>query len=515
MSRPPAELAQALRTSHGIDVADVEVRRDAAASAEAALRRARAFTRAATVYLPDTAGSLSNPSTRGLLAHELVHAAQQRRFAGSLPAESSAEGRALEAEALAAESAHGGSPALTSDEPLRHAPPVVSAHWVEDRLTQHALDLPPPANYPSQLNQATLDEVRYTAQEIVREAANAGVGGAGGIGGAGGLGGGARNVPTADEFRTQLLTAINVEREAQHLSPISSFDELGAADRALVEDRMRSVGQLRAQMDMQDTLRKRLEASQPHEAETPGAGGIPQLQPGTTWTPEAGFQQGGAPSRPGATEPGATAGRATGAGAGAVAGAAPGALPGGVGGRGAQQVGVGATHARTRDDFLLGAMIAINAQRDPHARPLEFGDLSHSDQELLSHQWEQLEPIVRQQEVQLAFQRATAPPEAGGSAPGAVPGAAVAPAAATSAASPTTADGHAAAGVHAAGGTHAVAAAPTADHGNVTPMGREQLSLETIDLTELSVRLYDRLRSRLRTELLIDRERAGLLTDFR
>jgi hypothetical protein len=34
-------------------------------------------------------------------------------------------------------------------------------------------------------------------------------------------------------------------------------------------------------------------------------------------------------------------------------------------------------------------------------------------------------------------------------------------------------------------------------------------------LDELSTRLYDRLRSRLRLELLIDRERAGLLSDFR
>ena len=34
-------------------------------------------------------------------------------------------------------------------------------------------------------------------------------------------------------------------------------------------------------------------------------------------------------------------------------------------------------------------------------------------------------------------------------------------------------------------------------------------------LDELAGRLYDRLRARLRDELLIDRERAGLLTDVR
>src|SRR6476469_1629209 len=40
-------------------------------------------------------------------------------------------------------------------------------------------------------------------------------------------------------------------------------------------------------------------------------------------------------------------------------------------------------------------------------------------------------------------------------------------------------------------------------------------AMDDADLDELATRLYDRLRSRLRTELLVDRERAGLLTDFR
>jgi hypothetical protein len=42
-----------------------------------------------------------------------------------------------------------------------------------------------------------------------------------------------------------------------------------------------------------------------------------------------------------------------------------------------------------------------------------------------------------------------------------------------------------------------------------------QLDLERVDMEELSARLYDKLRSRLRLELLVDRERAGLLSDFR
>jgi len=50
---------------------------------------------------------------------------------------------------------------------------------------------------------------------------------------------------------------------------------------------------------------------------------------------------------------------------------------------------------------------------------------------------------------------------------------------------------------------------------SVGSAGHEQLDLDHLDLDELSARIYGRLRRRLRAELLIDRERAGLLTDFR
>jgi hypothetical protein len=36
-----------------------------------------------------------------------------------------------------------------------------------------------------------------------------------------------------------------------------------------------------------------------------------------------------------------------------------------------------------------------------------------------------------------------------------------------------------------------------------------------VDLTSIANAIYDRVRTRLRSELLIDRERAGRLTDFR
>jgi hypothetical protein len=41
------------------------------------------------------------------------------------------------------------------------------------------------------------------------------------------------------------------------------------------------------------------------------------------------------------------------------------------------------------------------------------------------------------------------------------------------------------------------------------------VDMNKIDMDELASRLYDRLRSRLRLELLVDRERTGMLSDFR
>jgi hypothetical protein len=49
-----------------------------------------------------------------------------------------------------------------------------------------------------------------------------------------------------------------------------------------------------------------------------------------------------------------------------------------------------------------------------------------------------------------------------------------------------------------------------------TIAGQRPVGLDDPDgLDELATRLYQRLRSRLRLELIVDRERAGRLTDFR
>ncbi|HKC26938.1 MAG TPA: DUF4157 domain-containing protein, partial [Jatrophihabitans sp.] len=144
ITRPPAELAHALRSTHGIDVTDVPVQRDGGAGSEARQRQARAFTRGGRVFLPEEAGHLSSAQARGLLAHELVHAAQQRRLGHALPGEDTAEGRALEIEAQQAERMYSSAPTEFAEPELIHAPHAVTPGWVAGYITQHA---GPPIDY--------------------------------------------------------------------------------------------------------------------------------------------------------------------------------------------------------------------------------------------------------------------------------------------------------------------------------------------------------------------------------
>jgi hypothetical protein len=97
------DILEAVRRTQGVDVSDVPIRRGPGVADEARSLGARAFTRGAEVFLPAQEGPMDEPVARGLVAHELTHAAQQRTLGPALPAESSDAGRALEAEAVAAE----------------------------------------------------------------------------------------------------------------------------------------------------------------------------------------------------------------------------------------------------------------------------------------------------------------------------------------------------------------------------------------------------------------------------
>jgi uncharacterized protein DUF4157 len=99
----PVELLDAVRRIQGVDVSDVPIHRGPEVADQASSLGARSFTRDAEVFLPMEQGSVDQPAARGLLAHELTHAAQQRTLGGALPAEDSYAGQALEAQAVAAE----------------------------------------------------------------------------------------------------------------------------------------------------------------------------------------------------------------------------------------------------------------------------------------------------------------------------------------------------------------------------------------------------------------------------
>lgn len=99
----PSDIASTFQTYFGVDVSTVAVHRGPAVSLQAGSLSARAFTQGGNVYLPDEAGDVSGHDTRALLAHELVHATQQRVLGSALPPEGTAEGQQLEAAAVATE----------------------------------------------------------------------------------------------------------------------------------------------------------------------------------------------------------------------------------------------------------------------------------------------------------------------------------------------------------------------------------------------------------------------------
>jgi Domain of unknown function (DUF4157) len=122
VDRVPATLANEVRNRQQADVADVPVYRGVKVSEAAKTRGARAFAAGGAVFLPDEAGPTDSPKARGLLAHELVHAVQQRTLGGRLPAPDSPLGQRLEAEAQAAERFYGGQAGAVEPAPLIHAP---------------------------------------------------------------------------------------------------------------------------------------------------------------------------------------------------------------------------------------------------------------------------------------------------------------------------------------------------------------------------------------------------------
>ncbi|MCX4781781.1 DUF4157 domain-containing protein [Streptomyces sp. NBC_01264] len=168
-SRAPADLARAVSELHGVDVTGTALHTGAEVTRRAAGMAAQAFTKNGQVYLPDTASAPDSPRTRGLIAHELTHVAQQKRYGGSLPPENSPAGRALEAEAISAERFFRGDPGAPA--PLVHRRPVTAGPDPEEirrliaEMTPAAPPPPPepePVPEPEQHEPQAAPEPAYT-----------------------------------------------------------------------------------------------------------------------------------------------------------------------------------------------------------------------------------------------------------------------------------------------------------------------------------------------------------------
>lgn len=423
----PTDLASALRGPHSVDVSAIPVHRGPAVSAEARSLGARAFTRGGEVFLPDDAGPIDSPKARGLLAHELVHAVQQRTLGHALPSSSTVAGAQLEAEAVAAEHQHSG----------HSAPPMV--HPSVPRMLTHAAQA------------AGVQLAPLIPDSIVPAVVPA---------------------PVAQQV-TQTV--------AQEAAPaLSAVDTLTAPVRQQVDDiAQASAGRVFEQWT------------------NPALGGTGFGVPGTPAAGQAvsNLVPGGIPSTPGLPT-GVPAGMNIDAvlrqlsGAGGLPGAGSasplttvaGLLGGALGGGGLES--------------LINAMPGLVTQEVRHVLSNAGGigaELSTSvgtAGSLLGIGGATATPAVPQQPAPEPQVNEAMLDSKGNKL--------------------STAE--AMANTFVPGLFESKAPAPAAESESAED---ENVDLDKIDMEELSARLYDRLRSKLRLELLIDRERAGLLTDFR
>ncbi|MFK0223813.1 DUF4157 domain-containing protein [Streptomyces vinaceus] len=163
----PTDVVQAFTHLHGADVSGVPVVRTPQASSEAAQRSARAFTRNGQVFLPAEHGSLDSPQARGLLAHELTHAVQQRRYGRTLPAENTPAGRRLEFEAVEAERWFRGDPGAS--DPLVHpAPPLPSCSHTGEEDSAGGAGFPLEASWTPATGMV-VDGVQRATEDQIRD----------------------------------------------------------------------------------------------------------------------------------------------------------------------------------------------------------------------------------------------------------------------------------------------------------------------------------------------------------
>lgn len=142
----PADVRAAVAAVAGSAPQNVNLKRGAHVDAHASAIKADAFTAKETVHVPGTA-PLTSDSSRRLLAHELTHVVQQQKHGSRLPAENTPAGRALEAEALRAET-HIGMPNARSGA-VAGMPPFSSGSSSSPGIVQNARTSTPSSGVPA------------------------------------------------------------------------------------------------------------------------------------------------------------------------------------------------------------------------------------------------------------------------------------------------------------------------------------------------------------------------------
>ena len=428
----PPDLANSIRARQHADVSNVPVYRGPEVSDAAKARGAKAFASGGAVFLPDEAGPTDSPQARGVLAHELVHAVQQRTLGPILPAADSPLGQQLEAEAQAAERFYGGETGAEEPQPLIHAPQPAAAPEAAPDMTAPAQLLTTPAQAPapvpaqtetvhSPFDAATKAEVGRIAEEsarhVVTEWTNPQL--APRQGGTPGSTATTQGRPSFDraarreEMVRQTLEIVNQERFEQGREPLTDLDatHYERIDRQL--DDMQN-----GTTSTSSTPQRPRYRANSREAWIHGLTGM---------DPNSGLGLTGLLAEPGSE----------------------------------QSWFQGREDKRPLAQRLLTGLGLANEQSATQFDPDSwFADENNSGTQGTQG------TAARQN---TAAQQNTAARQRQG-------------------------DQHAASG---------------------SAAEDEQIPVSRLDLDELSERLYDRLRSRLRLELLVDRERAGLLTDFR
>ena len=134
----PGDVRATMRDLLGVDIGDRLVHRGPAVNAEAEAMGAKAFTRDGQVFVHDDVGPLDQAKGRSTLAHELTHAAQQLVH-GVLHDEATAAGQAMEAHAQRVEQfVRGDGGAIKPSPDLLHARPPTTTTSSDSDLVSTA-----------------------------------------------------------------------------------------------------------------------------------------------------------------------------------------------------------------------------------------------------------------------------------------------------------------------------------------------------------------------------------------